>query len=67
MENTEMEKTAEETTAGILTEALKRTAAAHGVYEEEVLNGVYDDDWPQWYAEHMARTLASDGFRLTTA
>jgi hypothetical protein len=73
MKNPEVDKadidnpTSVGTTAGILTEALARTAAAHGAYEAEVLNGVYDDDWPQWYAQHMARTLADDGYRLTAA
>jgi hypothetical protein len=67
MTNTEVDKAAEEKAAEILTEALMRTAAAHGVYETEVLNGVYDDDWPQWYARHLARTLAEDGYRLTAA
>jgi hypothetical protein len=61
MENT----TGEKTPTGILTDALKRTAAAHGVYENTVLNGVYDDNWPEWYAEHLVRTLAEDGYRLT--
>ena len=23
---------------------------AHGVYERTELNGVYDQDWPRWYA-----------------
>jgi hypothetical protein len=47
-----------------LTDALKRAATAHGVYEEKELLGKYDDDWPRWYAEHMTRTLAEDGYRL---
>jgi hypothetical protein len=29
---------------------LAASAAAHGVYEERELNGVYDEDWPRWYA-----------------
>jgi hypothetical protein len=29
-----------------------RTEAAHGVYETTELNGVYDKDWPRWYAAH---------------
>jgi hypothetical protein len=33
------------------------------VYEEKEL-GRHDDEWPRWYAEHMTRTLAADGYRL---
>ncbi len=29
---------------------LAETEAAHGVYETTELNGVYDTDWPRWYA-----------------
>ncbi len=50
-------------TAGILLEALNRAAAAHGVHEKEL--GRPDPDWPQWYAEHMTRTLSEAGYRLT--
>jgi catechol 2,3-dioxygenase-like lactoylglutathione lyase family enzyme len=42
-------------TTGILLEALKSAATAHGVHEKEL--GKPDPDWPQWYAEHMSRTL----------
>lgn len=31
---------------------LSRTENAHGQYEETVLNGVYDQSWPQWYAAY---------------
>lgn len=48
---------------GVLLEALKTTATAHGVHEKEI--GMADPDWPQWYAEHMARTLQSAGYRVT--
>ena len=34
--------------AALLTE----TEAAHGVYESTELNGVYDEQWPQWYAAY---------------
>jgi len=33
-----------------LTALLARTGEAHGVYEESELNGVYDQQWPRWYA-----------------
>ena len=52
----------EPATADVLTDPLKRAAAAHGVYEEKELLGKYDDEWPRWYAEHMTRTLAEDGY-----
>lgn len=31
---------------------LRATEAAHGVYEATELGGVYDEVWPQWYAEY---------------
>jgi hypothetical protein len=34
--------------ARLLTEA----EAAHGVYETNELGGVYDQDWPRWYATY---------------
>lgn len=35
-----------------LTRLLSETGEAHGRYEETELNGVYDQQWPQWYAAH---------------
>lgn len=29
---------------------LAETEAAHGTYEATELNGVYDKEWPSWYA-----------------
>ena len=52
----------EETAIELLTHALKRAADAHGQYEERT--GRPDAEWPSWYAEHMARTLGEDGYRL---
>ncbi|MGS2647636.1 hypothetical protein [Streptosporangium sp. LJ11] len=52
------------TTTEIILDVLKRAATAHGVHEAEVLGGRHDEDWPQWYAEHMARTLAESGYRI---
>jgi hypothetical protein len=57
----------EPTTHDILLDLLKRAAAAHGVHEAEDLGGVFDVDWPQWYAEHMTRTLAEEGYTLVRA
>lgn len=34
--------------AALLVEA----QGAHGVYEATELNGVYDREWPQWYARY---------------
>jgi hypothetical protein len=34
-----------------------------GIHEAEL--GRSDPEWPQWYAEHMARTLTEDGYRLS--
>ena len=52
------------TTAEVLLDALKRAAAAHGIHEANDLGGVYDEDWPQWYAAHMTQTLAEVGYEL---
>ena len=47
----------------ILLEALKNASTAHGVHEKEL--GRPDPDWPEWYAEHMTRTLGGAGYHLT--
>ncbi|HVL62277.1 MAG TPA: hypothetical protein VM430_12845 [Microbacterium sp.] len=54
--------TTNEVILGLLTEA----AAAHGAYEAEELGGVYDEEWPAWYAAHMTSSLAARGYRLAT-
>ena len=46
-----------------LLSALKSAATAHGEHEKEL--GRPDPDWPQWYAEHMTRTLSAAGYHLT--
>ena len=33
-------------------ELLAETEAAHGAYETAELNGVYDAEWPAWYAAY---------------
>ncbi len=35
-----------------LRELLTETGQAHGRFEETELNGVYDQEWPKWYAAH---------------
>ncbi len=40
---------------------LKQAMKAHGVYEKNELHGVYDEQWPDWYAgfviEHGMNSL----------
>jgi hypothetical protein len=36
------------------------------VHEKADLGGVYDEQWPEWYAAHMAKALAAAGLRLVT-
>ncbi|HET6268025.1 MAG TPA: VOC family protein [Acidobacteriota bacterium] len=48
---------------GLMLETLKSTAAAHGEHEKQI--GKPDPEWPVWYAEHMAQTLADAGFHIT--
>jgi hypothetical protein len=55
--------TAEPDTNEILLDLLKRAAQAHGVHEKEI--GRPDPDWPQWYAQHMTRTLREGGYRIS--
>lgn len=31
---------------------LDQAEEAHGAYESSELNGVYDQDWPRWYAAY---------------
>lgn len=51
-------------TYGVILDHLKRAAAAHGVHEKEDLGGVFDEQWPEWYARHMVETLRSAGYRM---
>ncbi|MDR2998836.1 MAG: hypothetical protein LBU78_12055 [Microbacterium sp.] len=46
---------------------LRETASAHGEYEEEHLGGIYDEDWPSWYAAFLARALAERGYVLSSS
>lgn len=32
---------------------LREAGAAHGAYEARELNGVYDQNWPDWYAAYL--------------
>jgi hypothetical protein len=51
-----------------LTELLTETEAAHGAFETTELNGVYDQEWPRWYAEYAIEhgIAAVVGHALTT-
>jgi catechol 2,3-dioxygenase-like lactoylglutathione lyase family enzyme len=42
--------------AGDLSQALRRAAAAHGEHEKRA-GGEYDVNWPDWYAEYMVAEL----------
>ncbi len=35
-----------------ISELLSRAGAAHHTYEQTVLQGAYDPEWPTWYAEY---------------
>jgi hypothetical protein len=48
----------------VLLDLLIRTAEAHGIHEKEELGGVYDTNWPQWYARYMSRALTEAGYGL---
>jgi NAD(P)-dependent dehydrogenase (short-subunit alcohol dehydrogenase family) len=55
--------TAEPSTTEILRDLLKRAEQAHGLHEKEL--GRRDEDWPQWYAEYMTRTLSDAGEHIS--
>jgi hypothetical protein len=44
-----METAPEQAVAALLREA----ETAHGAYETNVLGGVFDEDWPAWYAAYL--------------
>ncbi len=44
-----MAATPETSVAALLREA----ETAHGEYERTALGGVFDEDWPRWYAEYL--------------
>jgi predicted enzyme related to lactoylglutathione lyase len=48
--------------AGDLSKALQRAAAAHGEHEARI--GREDPDWPDWYAEYMVREQAGEELPL---
>jgi hypothetical protein len=36
-----------------ITDLLDEAGAAHGIYEQTELNGVYDQEWARWYAGYV--------------
>ena len=36
-----------------LIEILRKASTAHGDYEINILNGIYDNNWPVWYAAYI--------------
>ncbi|MFF1876759.1 hypothetical protein [Leifsonia sp. NPDC058230] len=48
----------------VILDHLKQAAEAHGVHEATELGGKYDEQWPEWYAQHMTETLIAAGYRL---
>jgi hypothetical protein len=48
----------------ILLELLKNAAAAHGIHEKDDLGGVFDEQWPEWYAAHMTQALKDQGLTI---
>jgi hypothetical protein len=52
-------------TLALLLDILTKAAAAHGIHEATDLGGQRDEDWPTWYAAHMAATLASSGYVIS--
>ncbi|WP_436535295.1 VOC family protein [Actinoplanes sp. HUAS TT8] len=47
--------------AAELEQALRDAAIAHGKHEAEELDGKYDENWPGWYAAHMAEAAGLEG------
>ncbi len=42
-----------QTTEATLAQLLGETLAAHSAYETTELDGVYDQQWPAWYARYL--------------
>jgi hypothetical protein len=42
----------EDDLVGAVNALLAETEEAHGRYEATELNGVYDEEWPRWYAAY---------------
>ncbi len=51
--------------AKLLAELLTSAAEAHHVYQTDDLGGVNDEQWAQWYAEHMVTALEKRGLSIS--
>jgi hypothetical protein len=40
-------------TVNQVTQLLSQAGSAHHVFEQSVLKGVYDQEWPTWYAQYV--------------
>jgi hypothetical protein len=45
--------TSQQSTQHAVAALLSQAGSAHGVYEENELNGVYDQNGPDWYAAYL--------------
>lgn len=63
MSDAEAELSPEQTLSVIL-DVLNQAATAHGIHEATDLGGVRDEQWPEWYAQHMVANLAKSGYKL---
>jgi hypothetical protein len=53
-----------EKTLSVILDVLNQAATAHGIHEATDLGGVRDEQWPEWYAQHMVANLAKSGYKL---
>ena len=53
-----------ETDRDLVLRLLKETAAAHGKHEAEELGGVFDEQWPEWYATYFTDRLHAEGLSI---
>lgn len=60
-----MAGTVEPAGVDVIETLLRAAAVAHGEYEAAELDGVYDAEWPRWYATHMAQSLSEQGLTIT--
>ncbi|HEY4268629.1 MAG TPA: hypothetical protein VGM94_10605 [Galbitalea sp.] len=51
-------------TLSVILDVLNQAATAHGIHEATDLGGVRDEQWPEWYAQHMVANLANGGYKL---
>jgi hypothetical protein len=49
-----------EVTTKQITNLLSMAGSAHHIFEQTVLQGVYDQDWPAWYANYIIESGLND-------